>query len=217
MEQQSATLAEPLLAQDQTINILPEPNETKPNESYHGRASLLSTGMLFGPTPRGIVDSIPHPNKPCLLFSDWCPVGQCALISLLEKEYEISAASLEAASQMKENWNLFTVVHVCESLAKHDDGGSRLLKKLARSKGGLEAARTPVLVHEGDILVESEKPQSLEGTGLSGLLLPVYIDGAVGRAHSLRPAGAVGLYNMNLVSVLQLLMHFYGSLNNTLM
>lgn len=200
LQQLDKSLSEPLLSQDLIANSN-ENQQSKPGstESYHGKASLLSTGMLFGPTPRGIVDSIPHPNKPCLLFSDWCPIGACAHIALLEKDLEYRGKSFGDCSLDDINTNLFSVVHVCEALAHHEDGGMRLLKKITGgNKGGKEVVRyTPVLVHEGNIIIES----CSRGSGLLSLLLPGYIDEAVGRKNSLRPADAVGLYNMNLVSV----------------
>ncbi|KAL3778563.1 hypothetical protein HJC23_011659 [Cyclotella cryptica] len=190
------SLSEPLLFQDKITNINKnQQSKTRPTESYHGKASLLSTGMLFGLNPQGIVDSIPHPNKPCLLFSDWCPIGACAHIALLEKDWEVRDTTFGDCSVDDKNESLFTVVHVCQALANHDDGGMRLLKKITSPKGGKEAVgNTPVLVHESNIIIES----CSRGSGLLGLLLPGYIDEAVGRKNSLRPDDAVGLYNMNL-------------------
>lgn len=199
LQQLDNILSEPLLSQDQLTNSnANQQSKPRPTESYHGKASLLSTGMLFGPSPRGIVDSIPHPNKPCLLFSDWCPIGACAYIALLEKDLQGRGSPFSDCSVPDMNTSLFTVVHVCEALAKHEDGGMRLFKKITGgNKGGKAVVRnTPVLVHRGNIIIES----CSRGSGLLGLLLPRYIDEAVGTKNSLRPEDAVGLYNMNLVS-----------------
>lgn len=210
LSQSNYELSEPLIAHDTTAAA--PTSKAQSTESYHGKASLLSTGMLFGPSPRGIVDSIPDPDKPCLLFSDWCPIGQCAYISLLEKEWENYAAkgeteaALFAVDRKKESVKLFTVVHVCEALAKHDDGGSRLLKKLTGVKGDnlAKSACNPVLVHDGNIIIEScSSEDSVGENGLLSLLLPGHIDEAIGKKNSLRPDNPIGLYNMNLVSDVQ--------------
>lgn len=52
-----------------TTNPPPTKEAMPPGTSFYGKASQLSTGMLFGPSPRGVVDSIPDPSKPCLLFN----------------------------------------------------------------------------------------------------------------------------------------------------
>lgn len=204
--QSNNELSEPLIAQSNAPSDDSRANKPKsqPAQSYHGKASPLATGALFGPSPKGVVDSIPDPNKPCLLFSDWCPVGQCAHIALLEKEWQ-SQGLCSADLFAKKETNLFTVVHVCEALARHGDPGSRLLKKLMGIKGGnyKSVPYSPVLVHDGNIIVELclDDVKSLGGNGLLGLLLPGHIDEAIGVKNSLRPDDAVGLYNMNLVSV----------------
>lgn len=206
LQRSNNDLSEPLMAQETTSRTTQ--TNPKQSESYHGKASPLSTGMLFGPTPQGIVDSIPHPNKPCLLFSDWCPVGECAFIALLEKEWQVHKddggdEESFAAARSKE-MELFTVVHVCDALSKHEDPGSRLLKKLKGSKGSnyKSVPSSPVLVHDGNIIIELclSDVKALGGNGLLGLLLPGHIDEAVGKRNSLRPDDAVGSYNMNLVS-----------------
>ena len=206
LERSNNDLSEPLMAQESTTSTAK--TVTKQSESYHGKASPLSTGILFGPTPQGIVDSIPHPDKPCLLFSDWCPVGECAYIALLEKEWQMHK---EGGGDEKsfpvgrsKGMELFTVVHVCEALSKHEDPGSRLMKKLKGIKGGnyKSVPNSPVLVHDGNIIIELclSDVKALGGNGLLGLLLPGHIDEAVGKRNSLRPDDAIGLYNMNLVS-----------------
>lgn len=215
LHQSTDALSEPLIAQEDilaatktaAVDVRSKPKKCQPVESYHGKASPLSTGTLFGPSPQGIVDSIPDPNKPCLLFSDWCPVGECAHIALLEKEWQHHSAlgGDEHSFRSKKEMNLFSIVHVCEALARHDDPGSRLMKKLRGIKGGNYASvpNSPVLVHDGNIIIELclNDVKSLGGNGLLGLLLPGHIDEAIGKKNSLRPDDAVGLYNMNLVSV----------------
>lgn len=200
-------LSEPLIQDTSTTAAAPvKPAQSHPMESYHGKASPLSTGALFTNNPKGVVDSIPDPSKPCLLFSDWCPVGECAFISLLEKEWQHYTANggYENTFVLRKDRNLFTTVHVCEALAKHGDPGSRLLKKLKGIKGGnyKSVPTSPVLVHDGNIIIELclDDVKSLGGNGLLGLLLPGHIDEAIGDKNSLRPGDAVGLYNMNLVS-----------------
>ena len=208
-EQSNTDLSAPLIDDEKNLNNS-SPTPTKSNaESYHGKASLLSTGMLFGHNPRGIVDSIPHPNKPCLLFSDWCPIGQCAYMALLEKEWQNykdgGGDEKSFAADRKAGMKLFTVVHVCDALAKHEDPGSRLLKKLKGIKGGSykTVPNSPVFVHDGNIIVELSMGdvKSLQGNGLLGLLLPGHIDEALEKRNSLRPDDAVDSYNMNLVSI----------------
>ena len=193
-------LSEPLLCQDNNSTINDNKStKSHATESFHGKASPLSSGTLFGTTPRGLVVSLPHPDKPCLLFSDWCPIGECALIALLEKEWQDFAPKKTAfiARRITE-MNLFTVVHVCETLAKHGDEGSRLLKKLTHiSEDNILFPNSPVLVQNNNIIMESCVNES---TGLLGLLLPGYIDEAIGQKNSLKPDNPIGLYNMNLVS-----------------
>mmetsp|Transcript_11304 Transcript_11304/g.23830 ORF Transcript_11304/g.23830 Transcript_11304/m.23830 type:complete len:412 (+) Transcript_11304:59-1294(+) len=179
-------------------NQTPTKEAMSPGTSFYGKASQLSTGMLFGPSPRGVVDSIPDPSKPCLLFNDSCPISECAYITLLEKEFE-SFPTDDSNEELPTNPQLFTVIHVCEALAKHDDSGSRLLKKIrgkAFSNGSLEI---PVLLHEGNILREKRLGSNNNNYEVGGsLLLPEYIDAAIGTKNSLRPNDSVTLYNMNL-------------------
>jgi hypothetical protein len=211
-QQSHNELSEPLIQDDTTTTTAQaaadapaKPAQSRPAESYHGKASPLSTGMLFT-NPKGIVDSIPDPSKPCLLFSDWCPVGECAYISLLEKEWQHYTANggYENTFVLRKDRKLFTTVQVCEALAKHGDPGSRLLKKLKGIKGGnyKSVPNSLVLVHDGNIIIELclNDVKSLGGNGLLGLLLPGHIDEAIGDKNSLRPGDAIGLYNMNLVS-----------------
>ena len=154
---------------------------TSSTTSYYGKVSPLSTGMLF-PSPRGIVDALPHPTKPCLLFADHDPLSAVAHICLLEKEF---ASSTD---------NIFTIVHVCESLAKHDDAGMRILKKI-----NVRASALPVLLHDGNIFQEGGRGSDINWwTSSLACLLPKYIDGAVGQKNLLTPDDAIGLYNMNL-------------------
>lgn len=107
------------------------------------------------------------------------------------------------------------MVHVCETLAKHGDSGSRLLKKISGKDnntinngnsdniGNQNEMTIPVLLHEGNILREKgvgiSKNEPTFGGGC--MLLPGYIDGAIGtKKDSLKPIDSVTLYNMNLVS-----------------
>lgn len=159
--------------------------------SYYGRVSRLSTGMLF-PSTRGIVDTLPHPTKPCLLFADHDPLAAVAHICLLEKEvYSCSVCSAGALLPM--NPKLFTVVHVCEPLAKHEDAGTRILKKINKHS----TMKLPVLLNEGNIFQEGDSSESGWSSSLS-CLLPEYIDAVIGKKNLLRPEDAVGLYNMKL-------------------
>jgi len=167
-----------------------------PSSSYYGRASLLGTGALF-PSTRGIVDALPHPTKPCLLYADHDPLAAAAHIVLLEKEAD--ACGGDGLPPHPKHYSLFTTVHVCEPLAKRGDAGVRLLKKL--KKGG--QLTLPVLLNGGDIFQEGK------GGGGNGkferwsstldCLLPEYIDEAIGKKNLLRPSDAVGVYNMKLV------------------
>ncbi|KAL9186800.1 hypothetical protein ACHAXT_010520 [Thalassiosira profunda] len=161
--------------------------------SYFGKVSPLSTGALF-PSPRGIVDALPRPDKPCLLFADHDPLAAVAHICLLEKEAEANGGMIP------HNPKLFTVVHVCEPLANRDDPGMRIVRKLGKQRDA--SLQLPVLIHEGNVFQEGRggRINNVDGAWWSGsaCLLPDYIDGAIGKKHSLRPDDAVGVYNMNL-------------------
>lgn len=94
---------------------------------------------------------------------------------------------------------LFTVVHVCEPLAKHDDPGMRILNKISKQNNVVadnsNSLELPLLLHDGNILREGRS------SSLMTCLLPEYIDEAIGKKNLLRPNDAVGLYNMKLVSL----------------
>lgn len=147
------------------------------------------------------IDSTPYFTTLFPMYRlDSCPISECAYITLLEKEFE-SYPTDDNKEELPTSPQLFTVVHVCEALAKHDDSGSRLLKKIrgkASSNGSLEI---PVLLHEGNILREKRLGSNNNNYEAAGsLLLPEYIDAAIGTRNSLRPDDSVTLYNMNLVS-----------------
>ncbi|KAL7533088.1 hypothetical protein ACHAWF_004332 [Thalassiosira exigua] len=164
-----------------------------PSPSFYGKASALSTGMLF-PSSRGVVDALPHPTKPCLLFADHDPLAAVSHICLLEKEVENSGGALPCGET-----SLFTVVHVCEPLALHADSGTRLLRKIG--KRGTSSLELPVLLNEGSVFQEGRGPDvNVNGKWLSfsSCLLPEYIDDEIGKKNLLRPVDAVGLYNMKL-------------------
>ena len=189
----SAT-ASMMMAPMQLQSLLESPGTAAANDkrsnaattmSFYGKVSPLSTGMLF-PSVRGIVDALPHPELPCLLFADHDPLAAVSHICLMEKEVDSITASGGTAS-MPLKPKLFTVAHVCQPLESRGDEGSRLLKKIGKN----HALRLPVLLHEENIFQES--------TDDSGLL-PEYIDRAIGKKNLLIPNDDVGLFNMKLVS-----------------
>jgi hypothetical protein len=212
------------------------------NSSFYGTASKLATGTLFSSNTRGIVDIIPSSDtKACLIFSDSDIYSAIAHICLLEKEvHNLRSASNnnglattdddELVDKVLVNGphQLFSVVHACKPLLKHDDAGMRILKKLAKSSGGgsVPTASTtssgssnssnssnsssnleiPVLLHQNNILREVNEVER-KRNGLSGLLLPRYIDESIGAKGILSGSGggdndnnnaAVTSYNMNL-------------------
>ena len=174
--------------------------------SYYGTASKLATGSLF-PNTQGLVDTIPSTDeKPCLIFSDndiYCAIAH---ICLLEKEV------YNMVNNNNIIWNnggdaddhelplhpkLFSVVHACKPLIKHEDAGMRILKKL--SKGSTNNTEIPVLLHENNILRETSELER-KRNGLPGLLLPRFIDESIGAKHILSGSDGTGVtsYNMNL-------------------
>mmetsp|Transcript_3346 Transcript_3346/g.7345 ORF Transcript_3346/g.7345 Transcript_3346/m.7345 type:complete len:467 (+) Transcript_3346:126-1526(+) len=170
--------------------------------SYHGSVSLLSTGTLF-PSTRGIVDTLPHPTKPCLLYADHDPLAAVSHICLLEKEVA-SSVELGCGGKLPPHPKLylqFSVVHVCQPLANRGDAGARLLKKL---KKGAQLT-LPLLLNGGEIFQDgigsTSDGQTTNPTYWSSTLdclLPEYIDEVIGEKNSLRPKDAVGNYNMKL-------------------
>mmetsp|Transcript_3238 Transcript_3238/g.5438 ORF Transcript_3238/g.5438 Transcript_3238/m.5438 type:complete len:432 (+) Transcript_3238:32-1327(+) len=181
-------------------------HHSQSSTSYYGTASKLATGSLF-PNTQGVVDSIPSTDeKPCLIFADNDIYSAIAHICLLEKEvYNNVNNSLLWNSggngtyhdELPLHPKLFSVVHACKPLIKHDDAGMRILKKL--SKGSHANPEIPVLLHENNILRETSEVER-KRNGLSGLLLPRFIDESIGAKHILcgSDGGGVTSYNMNL-------------------
>ena len=197
---------------------------TTATSSYYGKVSPLSTGMLF-PSPRGIVDALPsNGTKPILLYSDYDPLSAVSHICLLEKEVHAHNIALSSSSgviggeeeeevddfhliSLNFTPKLFSLVHVCEALTNHDDGGMRIIKKINKqmSQNNDELLKVPILLHEGNIYQEgqSSKNNNDDGAWKSSLtlLLPEYIDECIGTKYLLRPTDATGFYNMKLVSM----------------
>lgn len=170
-----------------------------PAESFFGKASPLSTGLLFSSTSgRGIVDSLPSgdPEKACLLFADHDPMAAVSHICLLEKEFRHWEAGGTRPAGDGPGPALFTVVHVCEPLAARGDAGMRLLRKIDRGRGLLGGAGGGTLLHRGNIFREA-------GGRTAARLLPFYIDEAIGERDLLKPDDAIGRYNMNNVGGVQ--------------
>lgn len=227
------------------------------NSSFYGTASKLATGTLFSSNTQGIVDIIPSSDiKACLIFSDSDIYSAIAHICLLEKEVHCLRVSgsnnntgvattavddgLVDEVLINGPYQLFSVVHACKPLMKHDDAGMRMLKKLAKNSGvggggGGSVPTTstsstttnnnstssstssnrsnsnleiPVLLHQNNILREVNEFER-KRNGLSGLLLPRYIDESIGARGILSGGGtsinnnnnnnaAVTSYNMNL-------------------
>lgn len=178
---QNDPLDEPLLGPEDDRDAAA--TASPPATSYHGKASLLSTGSLFPSGARGIVDQLPHPSRPCLLLADHDPLAQVAHTCLLEKEV--------AGGDGSNGPRLFSVVHVCTPLAGRGDAGARLLRKIGKGADlGL-----PVLIHDGNIMQEGGAGGG-HWASLSDCLLPEYIDEAIGEPHLLTPGDAVVAYNM---------------------
>ena len=196
---------------------------TTTTASYYGKVSPLSTGMLF-PSPRGIVDALPsNGTKPILLYSDYDPLSAVSHICLLEKEVHahniaISSSSSGVGGEEEEvddfhlislNFTpkLFSLVHACEALTNHDDGGMRIIKKINKQMSRHdELLKVPILLHEGNIYQEGQLSKNNNNDGASKssstLLLPEYIDECIGTKYLLRPNDAMGFYNMKLVCTL---------------
>lgn len=192
--------------------LLSPPTATTPQQhnqsatSYYGTASKLGTGSLF-PNTQGVVDSIPSTDeKPCLIFADNDIYSAIAHICLLEKEVynNVNNSTVWNNGGSGADYDvlplhpkLFSVVHACKPLIKHDDAGMRILKKL--SKGSSNIPEIPVLLHENNILRETSSAER-KRNGLSGLLLPRFIDESIGAKHILSGSdgGGVISYNMNL-------------------
>jgi len=192
--------------------------------SYYGTASKLSTGALF-PNTRGLIDTIPSTDeKPCLIFSDSDIYSAIAHICLLEKEVDHNNNNISSISNIVIGHNsgtpkddddqklplhpkLFSVVHACKPLMRHEDAGMRILKKL--NKGNLTTTSNntttndnnnnleiPVLLHENNIFREITELERTRN-GLSGLLLPRFIDESIGAKHILSGGGGGNNNNNN--------------------
>ena len=202
---------------------------TTATASYYGKVSPLSTGMLF-PSPRGIVDALPsNGTKPILLYSDYDPLSAVSHICLLEKEVHAHNIALSSSSSgvggeeeevddfhlisLNFTPKLFSLVHACEALTNHDDGGMRIIKKINKQMSRHdELLKVPILLHEGYIYQEGGGGGQLSSKNSNNndcawkssltLLLPEYIDECIGTKYLLRPNDATGFYNMKLVCTL---------------
>ena len=203
-------------------------HQSEGTTSFYGTASKLATGSLF-PNTQGIVDQIPSTDtKPCLIFSDSDIYSAIAHICLLEKEDDTTwrnggggggGAAQSEDQQLPLHPKLFSVVHACKPLMKHEDAGMRILKKLSKGTASNNTTTTttttpninnnnnnnndnleiPVLLYENNILRETSEVER-KRSGLSGLLLPRFIDESIGAKHILSGGGDGGVtrYNMNL-------------------
>jgi len=178
--------------------------------SYYGKVSPLSTGLLF-PSSHGVVDRLPSSSSssntsiPCLLFADHDPLAAISHICLLEKEVDYQGGVLAPSTLQRLTPQLFSVVHTCQPLSNHEDVGMRLIKKINKQyTQENDTLKLPVLIHKGNIYQEGQvnSNETSWSTTLS-LLLPEFIDECIGKKHLLRPNDATGLYNMNLVSILE--------------
>jgi len=177
--------------------------------SYYGKVSPLSTGLLF-PSSHGVVDRLPSSSSssntsiPCLLFADHDPLAAISHICLLEKEVDYQGGVLAPSTLQRLTPQLFSVVHTCQPLS-NQDVGMRLIKKINKQyTQENDTLKLPVLIHKGNIYQEGQvnSNETSWSTTLS-LLLPEFIDECIGKKHLLRPNDATGLYNMNLVSILE--------------
>jgi len=177
--------------------------------SYYGKVSPLSTGLLF-PSSHGVVDRLPSSSSssntsiPCLLFADHDPLAAISHICLLEKEVDYQGGVLAPSTLQRLTPQLFSVVHTCQPLC-NQNAGMRIIKKINKQyTQENDTLKLPVLIHEGNIYQEGQidSNETSWSTTLS-LLLPEFIDECIGKKHLLRPNDATGLYNMNLVSILE--------------
>jgi hypothetical protein len=198
--------------------------------SYCGTASKLATGTLFLPNnAHGIVDTLPVSTEsaPCLIFSDSDIYSAIAHICLLEKEVYSNNNNIKDDDKLllPLHPKLFSVVHACKHLLRHEDAGMRMLKKLSKknhctnTSTATHATNTdtassssdvynnleiPVLLHKNNIFREISEEERNKN-GVLGLLLPRFIDETIGAKNILSGGGgdigddrSVIRYNMNL-------------------
>jgi len=228
-QQPQLLLSNPSTSEAEAASTTSPHHHQSATTSFYGTASKLSTGALF-PNTQGLVDAIPSTDeKPCLIFSDSDIYSAIAHICLLEKEaynnsrnnssinsdtiiFWRNAAVAADRRQLPFHPTLFSVVHACKPLMRHEDAGMRILKKLSKgndsnTNNSNDNLEIPVLLHENNIFREMGEEERARN-GLSGLLLPRFIDESIGAKHILsgggegnnknNRGGGVTSYNMNL-------------------